>query len=74
MTGERWAELLEIEGALPPVFRNALALAQLRARGQRLPVVRVGDVVIVPAADFARFYGALPKEGGNASQDAQGRR
>lgn len=62
MTREQWAEVVQANGQLPATIANALALAQYRARGQRLPVVRAGDVLVIPAADFARFYGALPQD------------
>lgn len=74
MTREQWAEVVHANGQLPATIANALALAQYRARGQRLPVVRAGDVLVIPVDAFQRFYGALPSESGQQAQDAHRRR
>ncbi len=66
MSGERWAEVLDVDAALPAEISTALRLVQGRAHGERLPVVRVGSLLVIPLADFTDCYGDLPTSDGGA--------
>ncbi len=66
MSGERWAEVLDVDAALPAEIGAAVRLVQRRAHGERLPVVQVGSLLVIPLADFNEFYGDLPTSDGAA--------
>lgn len=68
-----WREVVITKGKLPPPLADALLLAQVRAHGARLPMVLVGDALIIDADDFTAWCGKLQPQRENVQQGAQRR-